>query len=251
MQRDIIDKIIEAREFFGIKEFPGNFFSLIEKENNYIEKYNLLVFKEDIGKLSGFIGYGENDLTTICINYKRPIGHQNFTFAHEIGHWFLHRGQAISDTDANLFSKNSEENDANFFASELLYPTKLFHEDYNKIYEANILRVERRKDLAIVIDELCHKYCLSFDNVLRKILFKSNMINEYTSIKKEIVKALGCTISKYFDKDFYVPNDELPQYQQYQLPYNLLKDYIKQLEKEKKIGTATAESILYRNGLLH
>lgn len=50
-----------AREFFEIKKIPGNFFELLG-ERNYIKDYNLLLFKEDIGKLSGFIGYGLDGL---------------------------------------------------------------------------------------------------------------------------------------------------------------------------------------------
>ncbi len=41
-------------------------------------------------------------MSLICINYKRPIGHQNFTLAHELGHWLLHNGQSISDNLDNI-----------------------------------------------------------------------------------------------------------------------------------------------------
>ena len=98
MTRNVIEAVNKARNFFRIEDFPGNFFTLLDTQN-YTEKYRLLLFKEDIAKLSGFIGYGENGLSAICINYKRPIGHQNFTLAHELGHWFMHKGQNISDDD--------------------------------------------------------------------------------------------------------------------------------------------------------
>ncbi|SEW31378.1 ImmA/IrrE family metallo-endopeptidase [[Clostridium] fimetarium] len=250
MHNNVMYKVEEARNFFEIKEFPSNFFNLIEDKGNYIEKYNLLIFKEDIGKLSGFIGYGDNELTTICINYKRPIGHQNFTLAHEIGHWFLHRGQAISDTDANMASMYAEEKEANEFASEILYPAKCIDKDYDKIMSLGLLEDDKRKELAIEVDELCHKYCLSFDNVLRKMLYRSNIGDRLKTVKKEIVKALGCTLSNYFQKDYYVVNEELQEYKEYQIPYDLLKKYVEQLKKDNKIGTATAEAILFRNGLL-
>ena len=59
MTKNVIEAVNKARELFGIKDFPGNLFNLFEKQN-YIERFNLLLFKEDISKLSGFIGYGEN-----------------------------------------------------------------------------------------------------------------------------------------------------------------------------------------------
>lgn len=59
MTKNVIEAVNKARELFGIKDFPGNLFHLFEKQN-YIERFNLLLFKEDISKLSGFIGYGEN-----------------------------------------------------------------------------------------------------------------------------------------------------------------------------------------------
>ena len=85
-----------------------------------------MLFKEDIDKLSWFIGYGGNDLAVICINYKRTYGHQNFTLAHELGHWFLHKGVSSSVDDRVLgYSSDKVELEANDFASELLYPEEL------------------------------------------------------------------------------------------------------------------------------
>jgi len=190
LQKNIIDKVENAREFFDIKDFPSNLFELIQKKN-YIDDYKLLLFKEDIGKLSGFIGYGENNLTVICINYKRTIGHQNFTFAHELGHWFLHNGNSISDDDACLFYLDGIEKEANDFAAELLYP-----------------------------------------------------------VRKEIEKSLGKKISEYFEKDFYIPNENLEEYQQLSYPYNILEQRIDKLIEKNKIGIATAESIKLRNKLI-
>lgn len=247
MTRNVIEAVNKARKFFGIEDFPGNFFTLLETQN-YTEKYGLLLFKEDIAKLSGFIGYGDNGLSAICINYKRPIGHQNFTLAHELGHWFMHNGQNISDDDKTCsFSTESIEREANMFAAELLYPERLFIEDYFSIIEKGVLSVGSRKLLAICIDELCHKYCLSFDMIFRKILYKNRQVNQYPKIKKDIEKSLGCKISEYFEKDFYVPNEELPEYQQLQTPYIQLSKKIDKLVESGKIGTATADSIKNRN----
>lgn len=101
MIRNIFEAVNKARAFFEIEDYPGDFFYHLEKMN-YTEKYNILLFKEDIDKLSGFIGYGANNIAVICVNYKRSYGHQNFTLAHELGHWFLHKGRSISDADCAL-----------------------------------------------------------------------------------------------------------------------------------------------------
>lgn len=209
-----------------------------------------MLFKEDIAKLSGFIGYGKNDLTVICINYKRSLGHQNFTLAHELGHWFLHKGMNISDDDKCIFSQDIREKEASDFAAELLYPEKLFVQDYFDILAKGLLDENRRKDLAEYIDSLCHKYCLSFEMVLRKILYKHRKVAQYKEFHRQIVKSLGCKISEYFDKDFYVPNEELEEYQQSRRPYELLEKKIDRLVNMGKIGAATAESLKYRNGIV-
>lgn len=249
MTRNVIEAVNKAREFFDIKDFPGNFFTLLEN-HDYIEKYKLLLFKEDISKLSGFIGYGENGISVICINYKRPIGHQNFTLAHELGHWFLHNGQNISDNDRNcVYSNDIKEQEANAFAAELLYPEILFVQDYFEAVQTGLLQENKRKELAIYIDKLCHKYCLSFEMVFRKILYKDRKATQHDKIKKEIEKSLGCKISEYFERDFYVPNENLPEYQPLKSPYIELEKRINKLVKLGKIGEATADSIKYRSGI--
>ncbi len=246
MNHKVIKAVGEARNFFHIKNFSGNLFERLENEN-YTEKYGLLLFKEDIAKLSGFIGYGENGISVICINYKRPIGHQNFTLAHEFGHWFMHKGQNISDDDKTCsYSSEIVEKEANAFASELLYPERMFLEDYHEIIEQGLLQDGSRKAFAVYIDKLCHKYCVSFDMIFWKILYKSRQGDRYRKIKKEIENALGCKISEYFEKDFYVPNEKLPEYQQLKYPYIELKKKVEKLVKLKKIGEATGDSIKYR-----
>ena len=249
MTQGVIEAVNKARELFHIKDFPGNLFVLLEEEK-YIDRFNMLLFKEDISKLSGFIGYGEDGMSVICVNYKRPIGHQNFTLAHELGHWLLHNGQNISDNDEDCtWSKDEKEQEANMFAGELLYPERFFVQDYSEAARKGYLRIDKREELAIYIDRLCHKYCLSFDAVFRKILYRSKQAAQYKKIKKQIEKAIGCKISEYFEKDFYIPNEALPEYQILRDAYIELEKRIDKLVECGKIGEATAEAIKYRNGI--
>lgn len=43
MTRNVLEAVKQAREFFEIEDFPGDFFTHLEKVD-YIEKYNLLLF---------------------------------------------------------------------------------------------------------------------------------------------------------------------------------------------------------------
>lgn len=248
LTRDINEAVRKAREFFGIEDFPGNFFGYFEDIEN-IEGHPLFLFKEDIEDLSGFIGYGPNETVIVCLNYNRPIGHQNFTLAHEIGHYFLHNGENISDADDDIrYTTNEKEKEANEFAKELLYPSELCRLDYSYINENDLLNPTKRCELGRFIDSLCHKYFLSYKSVLLTLLKEAKIFNKYDLIRSEIENCFGGGVSKVFDKDFYGINPELPQYQRYTKPYNDLFKKIDELEKKGKIGQATAESIKLRNG---
>ena len=67
--------------------------------------------------------------------------------------------------------------------------------------------------------------------------------------EKQIEKAIGCKISEYFEKDFYIPNEALPEYQILRDAYIELEKRIDKLVECGKIGGATAEAIKYRNGI--
>lgn len=246
MTNKILEAVKEAREVFEIKDFPGNFFSHL-RSGDFVNKHNLLLFKEDLDKLSGFIGYGKDNITVICVNYKRPLGHQNFTLAHEIGHWLLHKGVSVSDDDSAFNASSDMEDEANRFAKELLYPAKLMQQDYMHSIKYDLFSINKRAELGEFINDLCHKYCLSFDIVLRNLLYKNKQVSEYKKIRRQIEKSLGGKISEVFDKDFYVPNEELLEYQQLAAPYEKLKKSVDYLIKQKKIGRATGEAIKLRN----
>lgn len=249
MTRNVLEAVNKAREFFEIEGFSGDFFARLEKVD-YINKYNLLLFKEDIDKLSGFIGYGANDMAVICVNYKRPQGHQNFTLAHEVGHWFLHKGKSISDDDSVLgYSPDSVEQEANEFAGELLYPEEYLVKDYDVAIEQDLFFTGNRAQLGSYVNELCHKYCLSFEMVLRRLLYKNKQGNQYKKVRKEIEKALGGKVSESFDRDFYAVNEDLSQYQKFMKPYKELQKRVDYLVENGRIGKATGESIKLRNGV--
>ena len=249
MTGNILNAINTARKVFEIESFPGDFFEHLMMDN-YTDRCRLLLFKEDIDKLSGFIGYGMNGFAVICVNYKRPMGHQNFTLAHEFGHWFMHKGQNISDDDKTCsYSSEIVEKEANAFASELLYPEECLVKDFHYAIQQDLFMVDNRAQLGNYVDQLCHKYCLSFEMVLRRLLYRNRQAKQYDTVRKEIEKALGGKVAESFDRNFYVPNRELPQYQKFMKPYEELQKKVDILVRQGKIGTATGESIKIRNGV--
>jgi len=85
------------------------------------------------GSLSGCI-VRQGDHVTVGINSAHHRNRQRFTLAHEIGHFFLHKGEeVIVDRTFRVNLRNSEaakaespeEIEANYFAAELLMPTRL------------------------------------------------------------------------------------------------------------------------------
>lgn len=249
MDIKIKNAVQEAKNKFNFKDITGNIFDEISKDI-YFEKYGLLIFREDIGKLSGFIAYPSDNVTIICINYKRPLGHQNFTLAHELGHYFLHSKINMDDNDLNLINLRikKEEKEANEFASELLYPEDVFKADYKMYLEKFNLRSDDvTLDFTNKINELCHKYCVSFDYILNKVCYIQRANKQNISKK---IKKLTNGFGKYYDPEFYVTTSGAPYYEQYKRPYNLLKEDVAKLLKDKQISSATAESILYSNGII-
>lgn len=88
-------------------------------------------------KISGFI-IRENDSftgkTKIYVNDADLETRQNFTIAHELGHYYLH----MKDDDNGIIisfrgDSNPVEREANIFASEILMPKDIMYEEYNKM----------------------------------------------------------------------------------------------------------------------
>lgn len=161
----------------------------------------------------------------------------------------MHEGISISDTDEEIKTYIGIEKEANEFASELLYPVMMFENDYSEVITNDLLNPSNRLNLAIFINRLCHKYFVSFEMVLRRVLFKAYRAKDYKKIRTEIDKLTG-NISNYFDSNFYKVDNNHAYYQKHLFPYMKLKNNIENLVEENRISYATGESILYRNGLL-
>ena len=95
--------------------------------------------KPDISKgVSGmFIKNGDN-FGIMYATHIKNIGFQNFSIAHELGHYYLdgHIENILTDgihtSDEKLLSTDIYEQEANYFASVLLMPSNLIQNDINQ-----------------------------------------------------------------------------------------------------------------------
>lgn len=68
---------------------------------------------------------------TIKLHPLATTERQRFTLAHELGHYFLHSKQGIVPLKAFRLGTSMAEQEANYFAAELLMPESMFREDFN------------------------------------------------------------------------------------------------------------------------
>lgn len=100
--------------------------------------------------ISGAISFAKDfEKFSIIINDEKPQTRQNFTIAHELGHYFLHQdiikseavlvdGDGFLDGSNVLYrldnaAQNILETEANNFAASLIMPTKLVLRAWNTI----------------------------------------------------------------------------------------------------------------------
>lgn len=137
------------------KGLSGKSLDEIAKENGiFYADANLFEIAEWV---SWCIIYNQKDNRfSILIEQSDHPNRKRFTFAHELGHFFLHKDKLkwdhkiFIDTDNNysLFRRNSVhvrdedkplEAEANYFAAELLMPKDVVEKAYNEIWSIEIL----------------------------------------------------------------------------------------------------------------
>ena len=112
---EIERKALELRNKIGI-------YSLSHEDilRDRLEENGYFLFYHPFGE-QDFSGasYRQATIRVIIINSSYPLGRQNFTLAHELGHIELHKDLNI--IDLNDFSKEKER-EANVFASHFIMP---------------------------------------------------------------------------------------------------------------------------------
>lgn len=119
------------------------------------------------GSISGATVYSKDENSfTIIINSNKPQTRQNFTIAHELGHYFLHKDYLITngiimddDKDKKILYRADEgvrsqiETEADNFAAALLMPADLVKNTWSripdvqscaKIFEVSVLAMSIR-----------------------------------------------------------------------------------------------------------
>ncbi len=110
------------------------------------------------GDLSGFL-YQKKDRAIIGVNTRHSSSRQNFTIAHELGHYLLHDQESLHvdhefrvrlRNDVSSQGTDEAEREANFFAASLLMPKHfiekdLEHVEYVDLFDDSFLRNMARK----------------------------------------------------------------------------------------------------------
>lgn len=106
-----------------------------------VSNYGLQVEERDFGnELNQVAGFIDPKSRTIYLNKNDSDKRKNFTIAHELGHWILHRDKLEMEPEkyAILYriplgqlSKDLVESEANCFAANLLVP-KIYLEEFTK-----------------------------------------------------------------------------------------------------------------------
>jgi Zn-dependent peptidase ImmA (M78 family) len=89
------------------------------------------------GEIAGML---ERDKGKMTIATKHPLTSQRFTIAHELGHWYLHKGtlffreRPMFDTAFAVTKKPLMEREADTFAAELLMPHKIVIANFRELF---------------------------------------------------------------------------------------------------------------------
>jgi len=108
-----------------------------------LEAKNYYIFYDNFGRnsISG-AAYRKNELKFILVNSGHSLGRQNFTLAHEIGHFIIHN-KDIFDLDTE---NENLEKESDIFASHFLMPedqVKFQLGTINKITKFDILMISQ------------------------------------------------------------------------------------------------------------
>ncbi|MEC1369397.1 ImmA/IrrE family metallo-endopeptidase [Bacillus velezensis] len=86
------------------------------------ENLRIVVLKEDLGCINGFLQYYK-ERETYLIHVNKNSVHPNLIIAHELGHYYLHKNlNSFQMENCSLILGNKLEIQANAFATELLLP---------------------------------------------------------------------------------------------------------------------------------
>ena len=128
-------KINELMEQYSLKTIPVDLNKVLKKEKIEVAEKDFTEYENKVNKqISGML-YIDGNTKLIFVNKRDNKGRQNFTIAHELGHYFLHGGKESSNEVFVSFrgDHNLREAEADRFAAELLLPAGRVREEYKSV----------------------------------------------------------------------------------------------------------------------
>lgn len=106
------------------------------------ENLNIIVHEDVIGNVYGFYIYSQKR-KIIIINTNLSYSHKLIVLAHEIGHAVLHGKVNCAFMKQNTFMKNTYEQEANFFAYNMLKENGYFNDTSTNVLENEISDLDK------------------------------------------------------------------------------------------------------------
>ncbi len=160
-----IDNMVEFAELLGITVINNNAFS------------------DNIDAFSSRYSIGQNNYFVISIPAEGTFFRQQFSIAHEVGHWVLHEGMDPQELEKDEYKLM--EQDANNFASCLLMPAERFAKDVENTgtHFESFLVLKKRWNVSIS-SMIMRSYQLGLiDNAKKQSLFKHMSYKGYRKVE--------------------------------------------------------------------
>lgn len=122
----------QLRNYWGLGEVPiKNMLMLLEEHGFHIASVSSTTEKVDA--FSSFIEVNGNNQYCVLIDKdNNSFYRQQFSLAHELGHWILH-ARSVDPTELSPKDHKDIESDANLFASNFLMPKESFSSDLKQL----------------------------------------------------------------------------------------------------------------------
>lgn len=136
MQAAAIDEAKKVLSDNFVTQAPVPIYDIARKSGLRIE---VTPFPTKFSHIQGFITK-DNSAYTMYVNANDSEGERNFTIAHELGHWKLHKSELEKDLNKSVLfrlplaelNKDPLEDAANEFAASLLIPDDILKQNEGK-----------------------------------------------------------------------------------------------------------------------
>lgn len=142
INKDLIEKKADfLTEKYTLEDKTEGYVDVIEiaKSNGFMignasitdDSDSFIAINENVGEI-----FGKPTSKLIVVNVNRSIEYKRFIIAHELGHYFLHYVDNVSNYNGMyIMKKYADHKDTRytFFAECLLMPRKIFTERFNQL----------------------------------------------------------------------------------------------------------------------